>query len=87
MTKYYKTKSGKLITEKDILRAYEQVKDKFSYGHFLRGCGAVEVDPAVDELVKALMFGEAAKLFAKRYGCGLERAGHTVGMMRDALGV
>lgn len=85
MNTYYRTLSGALITEDDIRRAYKTAPAGVSYARFLNGCGAVEINPTVDDLVKAGRLSEAADLFNGRYNCGYERARNTIQMMRIAL--
>ena len=95
---YFLLATGRIVTERDIMRAYEIVYgeeakgDLAHYNDWVNSLyGIEEVIPAskmsIRDLIKGDAFVEAVKLYSKTYNCTLAEARQAVSEIKTEMGL
>lgn len=95
---YFLLATGRIVTERDIMRAYEIVygdEAKYNVAHYndwvnsLYGIERVVTtsEMTVRDLIKGDAFVEACKLYMKKYNCTLAEARQAVSEIKTEMGL
>lgn len=95
---YFLLATGRIVTERDIMRAYEIVygdeakEDTVHYNGWVNSLrGIKKVIPtsemSIQDLIKGDAFVEAVKLYSKTYNCTLAEARQAVSEIKTEMGL